>query len=140
MKKWGLRSLVLVCSLTVALPGWCCFVPIPKADENAQAPKKKTESCCDLCQCKDGQKPSADTRPESSQTPSPKPPQPVPASRCCCYEPDWLKPNPPEKLAADFSVALVFLPVDCLPTCGVLLHSLDVSLPAAGPPLNVLKC
>jgi hypothetical protein len=93
-----------------------------------ESPKKSHGGCCDLCHCKDRDKPP------------PEPKHPTPPSRCCCYELDWLKPNPPEKPAVDLLLFAFITPVDSASTCAVVRHDLALSIPGPSPPLYLLKC
>jgi hypothetical protein len=129
MGRFVLRSLLTVCCLVLALPpGWCSIVSAPVARDKEVPPKKAHSGCCDLCHCKDREKPS------------PEPKQPAPPSRCCCYELDWLKPNPPVTAQADLSLVAFVTPLDNIPTVAPVGYDLDLSIPVPSPPLHVLKC
>lgn len=109
-------------------PGWCSIVPAPVARDKEEPPKKTRGGCCDLCHCKDREKPS------------PEPKQPAPPFRCCCYELDWLKPNPPLTAQADLSLVAFVAPQDDIPIVAAAGYDLDLSIPVPSPPLDVLKC
>lgn len=124
-----LKSLVLAGSLVQLLPsGWCSIVTLPGVGGGNEAPKKDHGGCCDLCHCKDREKPP------------PEPSRPLPPPRCCCYELDWLKPPSQVKVEVDISFVVFLVPSDRLAMCGVLQHRLDVSTPVPSPPLQILKC
>jgi hypothetical protein len=122
------RVLCTVGGLVLLLPpGWCNFVCQPAILGQVEGAKKTHGGCCDLCQCKDREKPP------------PEPNHPSLPCRCCCFECDWLKPNPPEKPVIDSSLSAFVLPQDAGSTRAVP-HDLDLSLPGPSPPLHLLKC
>lgn len=124
-----LRSLVLVTSLVLALPpGWCNFVPSQKSGKSEETPKKAHGGCCDLCHCQDREKPP------------PQHDKPIPLTRCCCYELDWLKPSPPEEIDSDPVLSVPLIIVDAHPSCFCVGVAADLTLPIPSPPLHVLKC
>lgn len=123
-----LRSLLTVCCLVLAMPpGWCSIVSAPVASDKEVPPNKAHGGCCDLCHCKDREKPS------------PEPKQPAPPSRCCCYEHDWLPPNQPVRVETNLSL-VAFVTLLNNPTVAAVRYDLDLSIPVPGPPLQVLKC
>src|SRR5947209_20430935 len=90
MRRIALRTLVAVCSLSLAgPPGWCCYViPTPccspKAD-HAKAPgKEQAKTKCPHCCGTDESAP----QPRPSERPA-RPEKPLPG--CCC---DHLPPAP----------------------------------------------
>jgi hypothetical protein len=122
------RFLLIACGIVVVPPpAWCQFVTFPQVHGKAETPKKAHDGCCDSCGCKDREKPPRE------------PKHPVPACRCCCYELDWLKPNPPEKPVVDLSL-LAFLTPHSGSEFATLRHDLGLSLRGPSPPLHLLKC
>jgi hypothetical protein len=86
-----------------------------------------------MCPCEQPDEPAPDS-------PKPDSPKPAPPSSCCCYDLDWLKPSPPQKVKADMSV-VAFLPLTSgLPPGAVLPDQLGLSIPGPSPPLHLLKC
>ena len=93
MKSCVLRSLVLVCSLTMALPqGWCCMFAAPKAKAATTNPGKATEpvhqgECCPCCQNTTNESQDSAERPAPSEKPAPTDQPPVPQKiDCCCAD------------------------------------------------------
>jgi hypothetical protein len=114
--------------ILVLPPGWCRFVMVPAVSGKEQASKKAHNGCCDLCRCKEREKPR------------PEPKRPTPPFRCCCYELHLLKPNPPEKPVVDTWLLGPITPPDSASTGAVLRHDLGFTIPGPSPPLHVLKC
>jgi hypothetical protein len=133
MKGVTLNSLVLASSLVLLLPpGWCCFVPLPVITGVAKAAEQCRGGCRQAGRCKVSCK-------GKGKAPV-QPPLPAPPCPYCCYEPDWLKPAPPEQVGADRSSVALAAPIDRPPAPTVLRHPLDLSLPDPSPPLHILKC
>jgi hypothetical protein len=123
------RFVLSVCCLVLVLPaGWCRFVVGPAVSAKQEASKKAPGGCCDVCRCKEREKPR------------PEPKHPTAPSRCCCYELDWLKPNPPEKPVVDLSLMALPWPVDSASACSLLWYDPIRSIRGASPPLRLLKC
>jgi hypothetical protein len=131
MSAFICRVLFAAGSLVLLLPpSWCNFVCRPAiwGKQNGDGAKKTHGWNCDLCQCKDRGKPP------------PEPNHPLPPSRCCCLELDWLKPSPPEKLVIDLSLSAFVAPQDSHSKCAAVRHETDLSIPGLSPPLHLLKC
>ncbi len=121
------RVLSTACCLVLVLPpGWCRFASARGARDEEEAPQQAHGGCCDLRHCKDREKCP------------PEPKHPTSPSRCCCYERDWLKPNPPEVRVVDLSLMAMVIPEES--TCAVLRNQLCLSIPGPSPPLHLLKC
>ena len=118
-----------VCCLVLAMPqGWCGHLPALRGKVTGEAPKKLHGGCCDLCHCEDSEKPP------------PEPEAPAPPSRCCCYELDWLKPNPRVAVEADAAlVGFVERVVGTLPHVSAPLEQ-GLTIHAPAPPIHLLKC
>jgi hypothetical protein len=96
----AVRSLMLACSLLLALPpGWCClFRPAPVAAAQP-SPTAKEPTCCGHC----GQR-------NSAPVPAPKQQQ-RPLGECPCTEHHFTVPNQAEKVSTDIAlVAFVIAP------------------------------
>jgi hypothetical protein len=127
MKTHFLHVLALASALHLALPpGWCSLVQLSHP-ETPEAPAGAHGGCCDLCGCKDWEKPP----------PPPSAPMPPP-SRCCCYELNWLPPPHPEKVGRDHSLPAL-LPALIVPVAaGIACPEPDRTLHVPAPPLNLL--
>lgn len=94
-----LRSLVVCCTLVVALPpGWCCAVEsLLNPSLYRESANRQTCSCCPKCR---------------SNMPTPAKPMPAPPQRCPCLDRDLTTPDTPVKpdLGAANSM-MVVLPV-----------------------------
>lgn len=129
MGRFALRTLLTLSCLVVLMPqGWCNYVPALCGKVKAEEPKKAHGGCCDLCQCKDREKPP------------PEPEAPSPPSRCCCYELDWLKPNPPLLVKADLPLVGFIVPVVGNPACADMLLEPGLTIHVPSPPIHVLNC
>lgn len=115
--------------LVLTMPqGWCSYFPALCAKLKGESAKKAHGGCCDLCRCKD------------SERPPPEPEAPSAPSWCCCYELDWLKPTPPLSVEPDL-VPVGFLgPVVAIPasTSNPLEPGQIIFGPS--PPVHVLNC
>ena len=84
-----IRSLALLCSFLLALPGgWCCMIGVPCHDqrqptEKRTAPPARPKSCC--CHQPTEQK-------HNDPTPAPKPLTPV--TSCSCEKAATVAPEP----------------------------------------------
>lgn len=122
------KILVIASSVLLALPpGWCTFISLPIVRAKSEASTKAHGGCCDLCRCPDQAKP-------------PQPQEPTPPSRCCCYELDWLKPVPPQRVEVDTTSAIFIVPSNCSPGQRIASQDLDLSIPVPSPPLQILHC
>lgn len=118
-----IRLLAILCCVNLALPpGWCCVVCAVRVEPPAVT---QHAGCCDLCGCKDHDKPA---------TPAPAPP-----SRCCCYEMDWLKP--PLPVGTDIGPALAALmPLNAFWAAPRQWLQPEVAVLVPSPPHRILHC
>lgn len=129
MARIPLQTLLIGCCLVLAMPqGWCSYFPALCGKVVGDYSKKAHGGCCDQCHCKDMEKP-----PHVPEAPSPP-------SRCCCYELDWLKPNPPLSVEADlWLVGVVVLEIGNPDSASKMLElGLTIHVPA--PPIYLLNC
>jgi|SRR5436309_1143346 len=143
MRGPAFKSLILAGCVVLALPpGWCRFVYFPVVRGRDKAPavargkdearKEGPRGCCNLGRCEQPDEPAPGS-------PKPDAPKPAPPSRCC-YELDWLKPNPPAKPVVDLSLMAFVTPEDSASTCAVWRHDPGLSFPGPSPPPHLLKC
>ncbi|HMP02467.1 MAG TPA: hypothetical protein PKC45_08220 [Gemmatales bacterium] len=124
------RSLVLACSLLVALPqGWCCLFAFHQAKATAST---TTGECCPCC--------PTHSAPNDGQTPAKNPT--VPGSfTCCCADRHATAPETSSVKPLDTGAALA-LPLDAdSPRLGDQLAVVEwTDLPPPTPHLHLLNC
>ena len=134
MKSCLVRSLVLACSLPLALPqGWCCLFAMPPLQSATTGADKahvpvKTNECCPCCQ--------RDPAPDSE---SPSPAKPAVPQKSVCY-------CPPQHATLLTSVSLEQVDTGLF----IVLPLLECTLPPitltesvigfSFPPCHVLHC
>jgi hypothetical protein len=129
MGRVALRTLLIVSCLVLAMPqGWCSYFPALCGKVKGESTKKAHGGCCDLCHCKDREKPP------------PEPEAPSQPSWCCCYELDWLKPNPPSSVEADLLLVGFVMPVIGNPACTRTLLEPGLTIHVPSPPIYLLNC
>ncbi len=122
----ALRFLAILCCVNLALPpGWCRIVCPVRVGSPVAA---KHGGCCELCGCKDSEKPSPVT------------PEPTFPQRCCCYELDWLKPPPPVSTEVDLGPVVFVTFADAFRAAPRLWLRPDLAIPVPSPPHRILHC
>src|ERR1035441_7061012 len=102
MKSRILRTLVLACSLTLALPqGWCCLFAIQTTELAGTCSKAGSSGCC--CPC-------TTARPSQSEK---SPAKPVPIRNCPCADRNaTLTASSVENVDADASFVAILPDID----------------------------
>jgi hypothetical protein len=131
MKRKVRRILVHLCSLLVLMPfGWCCWLPVLRAQESSKEKAAENPAPCCCCVPKPAPAPEQ-PKEESPQTPS-----------CCC------EPQPAALLSAPVKAPTIF---DALAIVASVVGA-PITLPfltipaeipghhANSPPLHLLHC
>jgi hypothetical protein len=132
------RSLVLLCGLTLAFPpGWCCMIPLPAAQaeesETDDGPAASSAPCC-CCKKKEPVPASAPAQPVQDA------PRPCPTGKCPWLERDTTAPSHPEQFHPDYSVVAVIPMVDAAHTPAVEPEEVSLRALPASPPIHVIDC
>jgi hypothetical protein len=134
MRSCGIRCLVLIYSLVLALPaGWCCMLPLPSAPAalRASAPIKPCGCCCGCTMDEPASPPSS---------PSRKTPVPSDPAKCCCADRHTIISSGPEQLGPDLML-VGSIPLDEVLSAFVgLLNDSPLSGPFPCRPLHILDC
>jgi hypothetical protein len=124
------RCLVLLHSLTLALPaGWCCMALSPAAKETP-APPVKPSGCCG---CRD-------EAPSQPVVPAEKAPLPREPGKCLCTDRQTITSSGPEDFNPDMALVGTVPPDDREPAHPGPADASRLSCPGLSRPLHILDC
>jgi hypothetical protein len=144
MRHGVVRSLVLACSLPLALPqGWCCLFaaqvakpPTTAAKQAATAAPVKTDGCCPRCRHNTDANPKPDHQPPRDHKPS-APPKCI----CSCSDRDATLPSKAAVEPGVTGLVLFVPPLDSVaPSVAPTEHVVGSPHAPPGPQLHVIKC
>jgi hypothetical protein len=133
MRSLPLRWSVLLCSLSLVLPGgWCCMLKPFFVQRGVKRPVVLVVSCCCCCER------PAENQPADDQD-APKP-APLPAGKCPCSGRYCTSPNGPTTIDADFSFAAPMIPPADQAALPGTPRIVSLDLPPPDPLLHLQLC